>query len=184
MADDWVYRSLEDTMVDLDLGVATTPPINQPASNSTIADNCLDKCRSLQDTMVDTMAEFQLAMAAISFDHLFPDNQTPPEAEQDSPLMNLAAELRLLIWEFTVFEPDGILIPDDADSKPVRKPALLDTCRQIRREASKPYYAINTFRVVIHDEWAHWFGFDRWAGSVDVELRKCITRIEVRSPPV
>jgi len=60
----------------------------------------------------------------------------------DSPLLNLCAELRNMIWR-EVLIVDQFCVEIDAD-KP-RQPALLQTCTQIRSEATPIYYLENTF---------------------------------------
>ncbi len=60
--------------------------------------------------------------------------------------MNLPAELRLKIYEYTLSTSTTIEITQD-----IRKPALLHTCRLIRHEALEIWYAHNTFQLTVTD---------------------------------
>lgn len=107
---------------------------------------------------------------------------------QDSPLLNLPAELRNRIYELTLVKGEPvkilqILLPQQssvrrshtartmmqmkAENKDLaREPALLHTCQQVRNEATAIYYGGNTFYV--RDKatllnWSHAIGETKWA---------------------
>lgn len=63
---------------------------------------------------------------------------------ENSLLNELPAEIRNAIYAHTLFEQDEVDITTE--------PALLKTCHQIRREASLMFWAINRFKVDIHEE--------------------------------
>ncbi|KAK5111956.1 hypothetical protein LTR85_011703 [Meristemomyces frigidus] len=63
-----------------------------------------------------------------------------------SPLLALPAELRNRIYEFALLEQETVHVDDN-----LRRPALLDTCRQIRSEALRLWYTENAFLFTIHD---------------------------------
>lgn len=61
-----------------------------------------------------------------------------------SPLLKLPPELHDHIYHEALVNPGPIMI---ADYDGTRAPSLLQTCQQIRSEASKIYYATNAFRI-------------------------------------
>lgn len=63
---------------------------------------------------------------------------------ENSLLNELPAEIRNTIYAYTLFEPNGANINAE--------PALLGTCKQIRSEAALMYWAINEFKINIHEE--------------------------------
>lgn len=69
---------------------------------------------------------------------------------ENSPLSRLPAELRNNIWERVLLSCIEILVSDKS-YKQWRPPALLRSCRELRREASGLYYAGNTFPLKCRD---------------------------------
>jgi hypothetical protein len=73
------------------------------------------------------------------------------DAQTESPLMALPPETRNRMYRLVLVEAD----PNTIRSHPVRlaptPPALLQTCQQIRQEASSIYYQENLFRIHVHD---------------------------------
>lgn len=71
---------------------------------------------------------------------------------ETSPLLDLPPELRTMIYEFTLLEEKNIEIGNAASHPPVqqtwRAPSLLQTCRQVRNEASAIYYSRNIFNML------------------------------------
>jgi len=70
------------------------------------------------------------------------------DSSASSPLMNLAAELRLLIYEYAVYLDNGVIEVNEAAGIP--EPALLLTCKEIRHEALPIFYTQNTLHLLIH----------------------------------
>lgn len=69
----------------------------------------------------------------------------PRPTPMDTSLFNnLPAEIRNIIYAYSLFSPDGVTINSE--------PALLRTCKQIRSEATLMYWAINNFKISIHEE--------------------------------
>ena len=62
-----------------------------------------------------------------------------------SRLLALPAELRLTIFELAVVSPDPIVVPLSGRKA---RPALLHVSQQIRSEATKAYYKLNSFRLL------------------------------------
>lgn len=62
----------------------------------------------------------------------------------NSSFNELPAEIRNEIYAYALFEQDGVEIHSE--------PALLQTCHQIRGEASLMFWAINRFEVDIHED--------------------------------
>ena len=60
---------------------------------------------------------------------------------QDSPLLNLSAELRNQIYTLVLVEDTAI----HAHGGSLGRPGLLRTCKQIEAEASQVFFAYNTF---------------------------------------
>lgn len=73
----------------------------------------------------------------------------PSPEGSGSRLLSLAPELRNRIYRFTLLERDQIEI--EAGVSIPLPPSLLQTCRQIRQEASGIYYEESRFRFTIHD---------------------------------
>lgn len=67
-----------------------------------------------------------------------------------SPFNNLSAELRNLVWEFTVTNTNS-----DAVNLSEEQPAITRTCKQIRNECISMYYARNEFKIdaIQEDRW-------------------------------
>jgi len=65
-------------------------------------------------------------------------------------LLSIPSELRNRIYGYALLEPKGITI---SPGNTQQQPAILRTCRQIRREAIGIYYSDNNFRVTVcwHD---------------------------------
>lgn len=73
---------------------------------------------------------------------------TLPERSSNS-LLGLPAELRNRIYRFALIKPKTIDI--DQSKWPTHQPALLKTCKQIRREALGVFYFENKFCARIYD---------------------------------
>ena len=80
--------------------------------------------------------------------------------QQQSPLFQLPAELRNMIYEYALIEPDN----DCIDVREDDVPGLLRTCRIIREEASPMFFGQNRYFLHLTDNtWAlepqlrHWF---------------------------
>lgn len=87
----------------------------------------------------------------------------------------LPAEIRNAIYAHALFDPDGADIHS--------RPALLQTCKQIQDEASLMYWAINDFRIDIHEDKdnhgpCHWL---RKAGPRLQLVRRLSIHIEIPS---
>lgn len=76
-------------------------------------------------------------------------HSTLPE-RSSNPLLGLPAELRNRIYRFALIKPKSIDI--DKIKWPTHQPALLKTCKQIRREALGLFYFENRFCARI-DDW-------------------------------
>ncbi|KAK4621396.1 hypothetical protein CLAFUW4_07291 [Fulvia fulva] len=63
---------------------------------------------------------------------------------ENSRLGNLPAELRNLIYEFTLRSSSGVEIWTE--------PGILRTCKQIRAEAEQMFYAVNDFFGIEHED--------------------------------
>ncbi|KAI6907166.1 hypothetical protein KC318_g3891 [Hortaea werneckii] len=76
---------------------------------------------------------------------------------ENSPIATLSAELRNQIYHLVLTHPEPIIIissySGDEISSPVARQrkllALTRTCRTIRKEAIKIFYAVNTFKYVL-----------------------------------
>ncbi|KAK3710460.1 hypothetical protein LTR37_010303 [Vermiconidia calcicola] len=66
--------------------------------------------------------------------------------KHNSTLLGLPAELRTLIYEYSLVEQRSIRV-----TKQLKQPALLLTCRQVRTEALELWYRSNTFKTAIAD---------------------------------
>ena len=67
---------------------------------------------------------------------------------ENSPPQKLPSELRMTIYELILIEPARIRITGRrGDPQVWRMPGLLQTCRQLRTEASPTYFQSNTFEV-------------------------------------
>lgn len=66
--------------------------------------------------------------------------------QQDSEVLKLPAELRLEIYEYCLIEHDTIKVTKD-----LKQPALLSTCRRMRKEAIGVWYFSNSFHFTIVD---------------------------------
>lgn len=82
---------------------------------------------------------------------------------QDSPLLNLAAELRNHIYRYTVVSAAHINIKHEQHGG--IPPALLATCRQVREEVTSIFYSENTFILAFSEpcvaRWLRVTGRDR-----------------------
>ena len=74
-----------------------------------------------------------------------PNNATDSSAS--SPFMKLAAELRNTIYEYALYLDDGVI--EVSETAGIPEPALLLTCKDIRREAIGVFYSINTIKLLI-----------------------------------
>lgn len=63
---------------------------------------------------------------------------------ENSPIGALPGELRNLIYEFALFEPNGVATATE--------PGLLRTCKTIREEAELMFYALNHFHTTVHED--------------------------------
>lgn len=84
------------------------------------------------------------------------DNVTT--ATRTSRLLELPAEIRNQIFTYAVVQEEWVIIREDDCSKPT----LLETCRQLRKEAEPIFYKHNTFAVritncKIRPQPEHWF---------------------------
>ncbi|TKA79913.1 hypothetical protein B0A49_00989 [Cryomyces minteri] len=66
---------------------------------------------------------------------------------EHSPFSALASEIRNVIYELALHEPEPILLAEDTTTH--EQPALTKVCRQIREECLAMHYHLNTFRTVI-----------------------------------
>ena len=108
-----------------------------------------------------------------------------------SHLSMLPAELRNFIYELVLKESEPIKIREKRRSLvsvPVwRPPALLQSCRAIRQEASCLYFALNTFEVQchLHPDWTHLTQEEAnrflraWLASLTLEDRKSVRKIRL-----
>lgn len=93
----------------------------------------------------------------------------------DSSILNtIPGELRNTIWHFALVEPDGIKIEHDT-----KLPALLQTCRKIRRESYSIYFADNTFKISVRER-GPFKPSTSWFKRVGHEATKLIPRLEIR----
>nr|POE72764.1 dna replication licensing factor mcm5 [Quercus suber] len=81
---------------------------------------------------------------------LLPLLATKRRSAKPCRLLALPAELRTMIWSFTLLSDGSVKIRTSYDFV---LPALLRVCRSIRGEATKLYYHINAFEFAIHP-WA------------------------------
>ena len=63
---------------------------------------------------------------------------------ENSRLGKLPAELRNVIYDFTLHNPSGVEIWEE--------PGILRTCKQIRSEAEQMFYAVNDFFGIEHED--------------------------------
>lgn len=68
-----------------------------------------------------------------------------------SPLLKLPPELRNSIYRYALVEPSSPYIKIPAGALPPPQPGLLQTCTQVRRDATEIYYKENWFGFVIAD---------------------------------
>ncbi|KAK5013980.1 hypothetical protein BJ546DRAFT_372084 [Cryomyces antarcticus] len=66
---------------------------------------------------------------------------------EHSPFSNLASEIRNMIYELALHEPEPILLVEDTTTH--EQPGLTKVCRQIREECLAMHYHLNTFRTVV-----------------------------------
>jgi len=71
-----------------------------------------------------------------------------PDKDAPSALLELPAELRNLIYEYTLTAPDRLVLTNDTLPE---QPALTRTCRQIRSECLPMFYEKNQFRYYCRD---------------------------------
>ncbi|KAK5674557.1 hypothetical protein LTS10_012753 [Elasticomyces elasticus] len=94
---------------------------------------------------------------------------------QKSPLLNLAAELRNAIYSEVLIEPGEIKVREGT------LPPLVQTCRQVRADTLKVYYANNTFRVGEGDSLRHEFCYERhifpWLSSIEASAVKTLSKV-------
>jgi len=63
-----------------------------------------------------------------------------------SPLHDLPLEIRNRIWQYTVFEPDDVLIKQPTYRQASwMQPGITRTCKQVRQETLHMFYACNIF---------------------------------------
>ena len=75
------------------------------------------------------------------------DSCNPSEGtEIHITLLGLPAELRISIYEYALLDANTITVTPS-----LQQPALLNTCRQIRKEAITVWYQSNVFFAVIND---------------------------------
>lgn len=72
----------------------------------------------------------------------------------NSPLTQLPAEVRNRIYELALITAKAVVISKHERSAPWQAPALLQSCRQIRKEGSWIYYSANIFTMNMD----HFFG--------------------------
>lgn len=70
------------------------------------------------------------------------------DSSASSPFMNLAPELRLIIYEYALYLDDGAIEVNETTGIP--EPALLLTSKEIRHEALPIFYTQNTLHLLIH----------------------------------
>jgi len=86
---------------------------------------------------------------------------------QDCALLRLPAELRNDIYSVALTSTTGIMIPTSGN---VIAPPLLHSCQQIRKEATKLYYAKNAFRALVTEDSLVFPGYPvLWASKVGWE---------------
>lgn len=114
---------------------------------------------------------------------------------QSNILSMLPRELRDVIWELATPSSEHIVIKAPGKkfcycktscytAKTQHKcvadmplPAILNTCHQIRSEATILYYRNNTFRCVIHDHLT--MTPIHWLGSLSLEERKAVSKVVI-----
>lgn len=94
---------------------------------------------------------------------------TPP-VRSSNPLLGLPAELRNRIYRFALVQPKTIDL--DETKWHTHQPAVLKTCKQIRREALGLFYFENKFCATIHD----------WDPSVKDKFSRLMTKYNTKSP--
>ncbi|KXS98586.1 hypothetical protein AC578_4314 [Pseudocercospora eumusae] len=104
-----------------------------------------------------------------------------------SPFNKLSAELRNEIYELALSFEEPILITKTSHSRlesSVKQPtALLQTCRQIRAETTKMFYANNVFRFADSTPVDHtkvsdaWVVFSRFFGSIGLDSSNTIKHV-------
>ena len=70
--------------------------------------------------------------------------------QQDSPLLKLPPELHNAIYRLSLVEAERITVVGGA-ARPPPEPALLQLCRQARKETTAIYYNENLFGIIISD---------------------------------
>lgn len=66
-------------------------------------------------------------------------------------LLQLPAELRNAIYRYILVQPDPIDIPNNFANHGYQEPALLTTCKEIRKEAIAIFHMENVFDVEVSD---------------------------------
>ncbi|KAK5120766.1 hypothetical protein LTR85_005832 [Meristemomyces frigidus] len=88
-------------------------------------------------------------------------------------LRSIPRELRDLIYEYALLEPDDIIVPNK------QKPALFGVCQQVRHEATPIYYAINTFRAFIFDDGQTCLIPFQWIRALEDNEAKAVTKLAI-----
>lgn len=96
----------------------------------------------------------------------------------NSPLMRLPPELRNRIYDLVVIEsqPITISIRKRRFGTPMRPPALLHNCRQLRAEASPVYYSSNIF-IAEEGQRSTLGPLETWLRMIGEEARGLVHRI-------
>ena len=94
-------------------------------------------------------------------------------------LLQLPAELREHIYEYTILSEDRTLVSSDGtDRQPI--PPLLQICSQIRTEALKLYFSESTFAIALED--LSTAAFKKWYRDVASDHAHLITKLTLFIP--
>ncbi|KAK5709314.1 hypothetical protein LTR17_019885 [Elasticomyces elasticus] len=104
-----------------------------------------------------------------------------------SAFLELPPELRNRVYEAALIQRSPIPTHPERDiflqpglCKPIwRAPALLQTCRQIRCEAFKIYYALNTFSIDCSEREDVMLPVLQWLRALDVESRRALACVRL-----
>ncbi|KXT03552.1 hypothetical protein AC579_149 [Pseudocercospora musae] len=93
----------------------------------------------------------------------------------NSPLSTVPPELRTYIYEFCLITQTvrPIIVNNPSQPSP---PALLQTCRQIRKECENLYYASNSFILTLPDKSSTTHFFAEWLETIRAENRKVLMK--------
>lgn len=96
---------------------------------------------------------------------------------ETSPFLKLPAELRKCIYELALIKQGPITV--DRKKRKLGISPLLQTCRQIRAEASAIYFGRNTFKVGYDLENCSYDSLVKWLSSLQREHREALRRIRI-----